>query len=204
MQFKRYFIFMLSVSTLLLGACNLAVVTPTPLVTATQVVIPTNTSVPATSTQTPVATLALTLPTPTLTLFYEPTATQTPSWLDCPLVITRNDTKSGDILHIRRCVDNLEYDLGPFSNGTYSAGPDNKFMIYVTDEGLVYFSKMGEQYITVIINLVKERFFTALNKKSKPEFVISFAGEAPYHKLVLYEKIYKQKRIYELPANLME
>jgi hypothetical protein len=203
-QFKRNLFFVFFASVFLLNACNLAMVTPTP-----EFSLPVVASQPAvvaasTVTSAPTTPTITAPPTPTLTLFYDPTITATPSWLDCPLIITRNDTNAGDLLHIRRCEDNLEYDLGPFANGVYAAGPDNKFIIYVTDEGVVYAAKLGEQYMYVVVNLVKEHFFAAINKKALPRFVISFAGEAPRYKLVLIEKKYNQKRIYNLPARLME
>ncbi|MDD2921370.1 MAG: hypothetical protein PHQ36_03720 [Anaerolineales bacterium] len=220
MQLKRYSIFVLSAIILLLGACNLPSAGSTPeipiasqlpmILTSAAASVPSATSTVVQPTPTvtlfyeSTATLAVVQRTPTLTLFYEPTPTSMPSWTECPLVITRTDTKAGDVLHILRCEDKLEYDLGPFAKGIYAAGPNNNFIVYVADNGMVYAARMGEQYISVIVNPARERFFVAVNKNAPPKFSISFIGEAPRFKLVLEEKIYKQKRVYNLPLWLTE
>jgi hypothetical protein len=205
MQLKRYVVSALSAGIFLLSACNLAAVTPTPIFSPTVPASPTAVVFPSTATPlvfpSPTTTLQ---PTPTLTLFYDPTVTSTPGWMDCPLIITRNDTNAGDMIHVRRCEDNTEYDFGPFANGVYGVGPDGKFIIYVTDQGMVYAAKPGKQYLSVIVNLVREKFFVAINRRGIPRFDISFTGEAPYYKLVLKEKKYAQKRYYNLPVWLTE
>jgi hypothetical protein len=141
------------------------------------------------------------MPSPTPTLFFAPTATPTPQWLACPgIVITVTDTKKGDMLHILRCEDGLEYDLGPLAKGVYAVGPNDKFLVYVTIDGFVYAAKIGNQLMNNLYDLRYEHIFTVFNKKVSPDFKISFAGEEPLYKLVLLERNYYQKRVYELPS----
>lgn len=214
MQNQRLLILGLSTCVLLLGACNLvppnATSTPDParieaLVQTRIASMPTETQLP-TPVSAPTATPTITapLPTPTLTLFYQASATPTPSLTECPLIVALKDTPKGDLLHIRRCEDNLEYDLGPFAKGVYAAGPNYKFIVYVTDTGYVYASKVGNPYLALVVNLVRERKFVAINKGALPEFTISFEGEEPRYKLALYEDKYKQKFRYDLPLGITQ
>jgi len=209
---------MFSACALLLGACNLpggseaAASTPTisvEAIVATQLAaMPTNTITPlpalplpsVTSTATPFTFLA----TPTLTLFYDPTITATQSLADCPIIITRTDTKAGDMLHVLRCEDKLEYDLGPFAKGIYAVGPNLKFIVYATDNGYVYTAALGSKDLILVANLVREKKFAAINRGVRPYFVISFWGEAPHYRLVLTDKRFGQKFMYDLPVQVME
>jgi hypothetical protein len=152
-----------------------------------------------TQTLTPMPSATFT-PSPTPTLFFAPTATTTSQWLACPgIVVTVSDTKKGDMLHILRCEDGFEYDLGPLAQGVYAVGPNDKFLVYVTISGFVYASKIGDPYLYILYDLGREHIFTVFNKKVSPDFKISFV-EAPTYKLVLLEKNYDQKRVYDLPT----
>lgn len=190
----------------LLPACNLAVSTQGGL----QPEILSQT--PAANTRTPFPTLTETLtftptvspePSPTLTLFYDPTITPTRQWSVCPgIVITQTDTEKGEMLHIQRCEDGLEYDLGPLAKGIYAVGPNDKFLIYITLSGVVYGSRIGERSMFELVNLKREHIFTVFNIGTEPDFIISFTDGDPIYKLVLTEKSYDQKRDYELPTRL--
>ena len=139
-----------------------------------------------------------------MTLFViVPTLTPTQQWLACPgIVVSVTDTKKGDMLHILRCEDGLEYDLGPLPKGVYAVGPNDKFLVYVTIDGIVYASEIGDPYLYSLYNLRNEHIFTVFNKKVSPDFQISFAGESPLSKLVLLERNYDQKRVYDLPFGI--
>lgn len=195
----------------LLNACNLGIAKPdsnlTPnlpfietsvklTVTAFYASLPTSTLTP-----TPLATFT---PSPTTTLFViVPTSTPTQQWLACPgIVVKVTDTKKGDILHILRCEDGLEYDLGPLAKGVYAVGPNDKFLVYVTVDGFVYASRIGDRYMYNLYDLKNEHIYSVFNKKVTPDFKISFAGEWPLFKLVLLERNYDQKRVYELPSGI--
>jgi hypothetical protein len=143
------------------------------------------------------------MPTPTTTLFFAPTATSTQQWAACPgIVITLTDTKKGDMLHILRCEDGMEYDLGPLAKGVYAVGPNDKFLVYVTIDGFIYAARIGDLYMHNLYNLGYEHIYTVFNKKVAPDFKISFAGEEPIYRLVLLERNYDQKRVYELPLGI--
>ncbi len=201
-------LFFILITLFLLQACNLAVSNPggvSPAVLSQTP--PSNTPTPfpsLTSTVTSAPTITP-QPTITLTLFYDPTVTATRQWSVCPgIVVTQTDTDKGEMLHILRCEDNLEYDLGPLAKGTFAVGPNEKFLIYITVDGMVYGSRIGENALIALYNLKREKIFTVFNLRLTPNFVISFVDNDPLYKLVLVEKNYNQKRPYELPLRLTQ
>ena len=208
MRFKKHVfsIFFITMAMFLFNACNLGVAKPESL-PSEMPVIPENTSVSVSS---PVPTLTTTpfpaiVPSATVTLFFNPTFTPTPQWSACPgIVITLTNTDKGDMLHILRCEDGLEYDLGPLANGVYAVGPNEKFLVYVTQNGFIYAARIGDLYLNPLFNLGREHEFTVFNKRVTPDFKISFAGEAPIYRLVLLEKNYDQKRVYVLPLRITQ
>lgn len=187
----------------LLNACNLDASKPPVVISSEMPVIPAETVKPVSSpvptlTSTPIPAIA---PTFTLTLFFNPTFTPTPQWSVCPgIVITLTDTKKGDMLHVLRCDDGFEYDLGPLAKGVYAVGPNDKFLVYVTIDGIIYAAGIGNTRLYNLYNLRNEHIFTVFNKKVAPDFKISFAGEEPLYKLILLERNYHQQRDYELPS----
>lgn len=204
MKIKRYFLPLSFIVTFVLTACNLRIVwtdadllpTPSSKVPDTAAPLPSPTS---TLTLTPAASIQ---PTPTWTLFFAPTVTPTKSWSACPgIVVTTTDTDGGDILHILRCEDGLEYDLGPLAKGVYAVGPNDKFLVYITIDGVVYGSQIGQLRMFPLFNLKREHIFTVLNIGSEPDFIITFSGGDPSYKLILVERNYDQKRMYELPRD---
>ncbi|HMX18294.1 MAG TPA: hypothetical protein PKC52_03445 [Anaerolineales bacterium] len=202
-----FLVFALAVLTLP-TACNLGVVQPeaSPLPVA---IVETPTFVippPVEPTATPTL-IPTIVPTATVTLFHSsiPTLTPTSQWTGCPgIVVKVDDTKKGDILNILRCDDGLEYQLGPLAKGVYAVGPNNNFLIYVSFDGIVYAARIGDRYLNPLYNLGREHIFTVFNKKVAPDFQLSFTGEGPIYRLVILEKNYDQKRMYELPIGLTE
>jgi hypothetical protein len=209
MRIKKHFLFavFLLIFVTLFPACHLRISltddslptpSPSPVLAA-----PSNTAVPvpsSTLTITPAPTIP---PTPTWTLFSNITVTPTQQWSACPgIVVTQKDTDAGDIIHILRCDDSLEYDLGPLAKGVYAVGPNNKFFIYVTRTGIVYGSRIGNPYLYPLFNLKDEQIFTALNRGVEPDFHISFSDGNPTYRLVLSEWNYGQKRDYILQPTL--
>ncbi len=205
MQIKRYLLlmFFIVIMAVLLSACNLRIVWTDEDLPPTPVSEIPNTATPA-PTSTPIFTPASPIqPTPTWTLFFNPTVTPTKKWSACPgIVVTQTDTDAGEMLHILRCEDGLEYDLGPLAKGTYGVGPNDKFLVYVTLDGIVYGSRIGETRLLPLFNLKHEHIFTILNIGSEPDFIVSFSDGDPSYRLVLVERNYDQKRMYELPTSL--
>ncbi len=199
--------------SLSLGGCGFSSATPTPDVAYIEALVQTSIAsmptfapspTPPPAEVPPTATATASLPTPTLTLIFQPSPTATPSLTECPLIVTLTDTKAGDLLHVRRCEDNLEYDLGPLAKGVYAAGPNYKFIVYVANNGYLYAARVGEDHLSLLKDLVKERNYTAVNRGVPPRFVISFRGEAPYYKIILYEGRFAQKYEYSVPAWMAE
>jgi hypothetical protein len=198
-----FVLFFIVAAIFLLNACNLPIANPnsnlTPNIPSIETAVMLTVtafyaSVP-TSTPTPMPSATVT-PSPTLTLFVVvPTLTPTQQWLACPgIVVSVTDTKKGE--------DGLEYDLGPLAKGVYAVGPNDNFLVYVTIDGFVYASRIGDRYLYNLYDLTNEHIFSAFNKKVSPDFQISFAGESPLLKLVLLERNYDQKRVYDLPSGI--
>jgi len=212
MRIKKYIfqLFFITLVMLLLIACMLGLPKPevkiSPALSATPI-IPANTVTPmASPTLTLTATPPITLiPTATVTLFYDATATPTPQWSACPgIVITPSQTRKGTMLHVLRCDDRLEYDLGPLAKGVYAVGPNDRFLVYVSLNGYIFAARIGERVLTNVFNLEKEHIYTVFNKKVTPDFKISFAGDGPFYELVLVERFYDQKRVYDLPVGITQ
>ena len=205
MRIKRYFlplIFIVIVASLL-HSCDMSVsivdedMSPTPSATASNTAVPVA-SLTSTPTLTPPATIT---PFPTFVLSYLPTTPPDQQWLTCPgIVVTRTDTDKGDILHILRCEDGLEYDLGPLAKGVFAVGPNNKFLVYVTIDGFIYASRIDDPHLIILYNVAREHIYSVFNKKVAPDFKLSFVEGPLNYKLILLERNYYQKRVYELPA----
>lgn len=164
--------------------------------TLTSIPTQTLTFVPLTSTITPTAG-----PSPTPTFFHTiPTATATLiPWTQCPgIVVSVNDTEQGDILHVLRCEDGFEYDIGPLTKGAFAVSPDNKYLVYAGVNGILYAAKIGDTGLYTIMNLRKEGPFVAFPKKVIPKFQLHFIGETPPFVLEVYEAQYLQN----FPVNM--
>jgi len=55
-----------------------------------------------------------------------------------------DDTKDGNIINII-CNDGSKYTLPPLEQGTMIVGPNDKFLVYFSNSGYLYFSKAGEE-----------------------------------------------------------
>lgn len=159
-----------------------------------------------TSTITPTASAALSAsftPGPTSTSFFPPTATATKiPWTSCPgIVVTVTDTQQGDIVHVLRCEDGLEYDLGPLPKGVFAVSPDDNYIVYAAQDGVIYAARVGSTALTVIRKTGRE--FYTFGQDMAPIFKISFTGESPYV-LELYEARYGQNLPIRMPGWLSE
>jgi hypothetical protein len=207
MKIKKYFpvLFFITIAASLLLSCNLSVAmaSPTQQVTATNTAMPVFSPSP-TQTFTPTATIT---PLPTLVplSLVIPTVTPAQQWVTCPgVIVSQSHTDKGEMLHIFRCEDELEYDLGPLAKGVFAVGPNNKFLVYIASSGIVYATRIGDLHFFVLYNLVKEHIFTVFNKGVAPDFDVSFSGGTPIYRLILLEKNYDQKRMYILPTRLTQ
>ncbi len=170
-----------------IAALKIAGVDLTPHATTSPVVQLTST---ITSTSTPIA---------TGTSFFAPTPTQTKiPWTSCPgIVITVEDTSKGDFLHVLRCEDGLEYEIGPLTKGVYAVSPDDQYLVYCSLNGIVYAARIGSTALTVIKKVQRE--FFVFSKKVDPIFELTFTGESPYV-LEVYEKRYEQNMPIKMPG----
>jgi hypothetical protein len=143
-------------------------------------------------------------PPPTSTDWYfppTPTATRIP-WTSCPgIVITLRDEEDGDFVHVLRCEDGLEYDVGPLSRGIYAVSPDDRYLVYCDLNGIVYAARIGSPALTVIRKTQRE--FFVFGKHVDPLFELSFSGDGPYV-LEVYEKRYAQNLPINMPRWLSE
>ncbi|MCC7118346.1 MAG: hypothetical protein IT310_07465 [Anaerolineales bacterium] len=157
-------------------------------------------------TVTPTAPTVTRSPTPgpsaTPTFYYIiPTATATLiPWTTCPgIVISVRDTEQGDYLHVLRCEDQYEYEIGPLTKGAYAVAPDDRYLVYASTNGLLYASKIGDPTLYTIVNLKKKGPFVAFPKKVVPDFKLKFIGDAPPFVLEVYEAQYGQNFPVQIP-----
>lgn len=163
--------------------------------TLTSMPTQTLTLIPPTLTITPTAG-----PSPTPTFFHIiPTATATlVPWTQCPgIVVTVNDTEQGDILHVLRCEDGFEYDIGPLTKGAFAVSPDNQYLVYAGVNGILYAARIGDPALYTVMDLKKTGPFVTFGKKVPPIFQLTFNGTGPYV-LEVYEARYEQN----FPVNM--
>lgn len=157
-------------------------------------------------TQTPTRTVTPAFtPSPTNTIYFAPIQTPTPTkipWSSCPgIVVTVIDTDKGDIVHILRCSDGLEYDIGPLTKGVYAIPPDDRYFVYCSLDGVVYAARIGEGTLTVIRRTHRE--FYTFGRDMDPIFELTFSDESPYV-LEVYEKRYGQSLLVRMPRWLSD
>jgi hypothetical protein len=138
-------------------------------------------------------------PTSTSILVFAPTATATIiPWTSCPgIVVTVADTSTGDFVHVLRCSDGLEYDIGPLSKGVYAVSPDDKYLVYCSLDGVLYAARIGSSTLSVIKKM--DRDFYTFGRDVPPIFVLKFNAEKP-NLLEIHEKRYVQKVLIDLPG----
>lgn len=148
-------------------------------------------------TSTPGPPTATSAPAPTSTTYFPPTATPTKiPWTSCPGIVIRvTDTAEGDILHVLRCADGSEYDIGPLTKGVYAVSPDDTYLVYCSLNGVLYAARIGSPTLTVI-RKVNRDFFT-FGRDMDPIFELTFNSENP-KMLEIYERRYQQN----LPVNI--
>jgi hypothetical protein len=140
-------------------------------------------------------------PTSTIYLASSPTPTKIP-WTSCPgIVVTVTDTDKGDIVHILRCSDGLEYDIGPLTKGVYAVSPDDRYFVYCSLDGVVYAARIGDDTLTVIEKTYRE--FYTFGRDMAPIFELTFSDESPYV-LEVYEKRYGQSLLVRMPRWLSD
>lgn len=153
-----------------------------------------------TSTITPTIT-----PSRTSTSFFvfAPTATQTKiPWTSCPgIVVTVTDTTKGDFVHVLRCADGLEYEIGPLTKGVYAVSPDDKYLVYCSLDGVLYAARIGSPTLSVIKKMDKD--FYTFGRDMAPIFVLKFNAEKPTV-LEIHEKRYVQKMTVQMPTWLSD
>ncbi len=161
---------------------------------------------------TPLATVSEATPTvtptftpipPTATYYFPPTATATKiPWTSCPgIVITVSDTSKGDIVHVLRCLDGLEYDIGPLTKGAYAVSPDDKYLVYCSISGILYAARIGNATLTVMQKVNKD--FYTFGQDMDPIFVLKFNAENT-RVLEIHEKRYGQKLPITMPGWLSQ
>ena len=206
--FKNLFLFILKVSVFIFVWVLLsfyfprfsfeeAVVTATPVIvspTLEPLIIPTlnpaNTlmakqslEVPATVTARPVASTALPTGEPLRAL-----------------EVVVDNTQKGVLLTVSGGLENYHYRLGPLAKGAYALGPNQHFLVYVTNGGTVYINRLGETHFQKV-EVVKHSF-SALNKHVDPSFELSFHDTGYVYILFIYEGRYGETVQVILPRTI--
>lgn len=155
---------------------------PLPTYTPYPTPIPTNTFSPIT--KVPAAVIP---PTP------RPTSVSTRK---LKISISLKDTSSGDFLEVTGGTENYNYRIGPLASGAYALGPNNKFLVYVANDGWVYVARMGDTNLHRVVTL-KDKL-EAILKSDTPRFDLSFT-QAEAFTLIIYERVFAQTETVVLP-----
>lgn len=75
------------------------------------------------------------------------------------------------------CAEGDEYDIENLSDGVYEIGPNQKFFVYITNDGLVYVARVHDRQLTYL-DEVKQ--LTMVRIDDVPRFIIKFARNHPY------------------------
>jgi hypothetical protein len=99
-------------------------------------------------------------------------------------------TPKGITLIVTGSDDISEYRFGPLARGAYAVGPNDRFLVYITNSGQVYAIKFGESSFVRIANL--RRSFTAIIKNTDPAYRLSFYDSGLAVTLIISEENYGQ------------
>lgn len=91
-----------------------------------------------------------------------------------------------------------DYELGPLAKGSFAIGPNRKFFVYCTNNGIVYAARFGQPTLTTIGNI---RDFIILRKGGEIRPAFLFFGDNPYTVKVT-DMVTGQEQILSLPRNL--
>jgi hypothetical protein len=95
------------------------------------------------------------------------------------------ETAQGILLTVTGGIESYDYRLGPLAKGVYALGPNSKFLVYVTNNGMVYINRLGEPNFQTVEDA--RRAFSALNKQVDPYFELSFHDTGFVYILFIYE-----------------
>ena len=199
------FIFFFFATVFFLGARVMARPAPEPVtIIYTQEKLPTQTSLPTytpypTATEIPVTNTPVHTPTPK-----PPTRTPGPTSTPVPTVppcsegnirkVSREDTKSGNILTVF-CTDGGNYPLPPMQDGKYAVGPNDMFIVYATLDGVIYTSRAGNKTWRTLDYF---KHFHVFSVGNKPNLDISILGSHPYS-VFIQERSYSESQSFAIP-----
>jgi len=101
------------------------------------------------------------------------------------LEVIVDDTQKGTLLTVTGGKENYHYRLGPLAKGVYALGPNQRFLVYVSNGGIVYISRLGETRFQEVENV--KHSFKALNKHVEPSFELSFHDTGYVYILFIYD-----------------
>ena len=101
------------------------------------------------------------------------------------LEIVIDNTQKGTILTVTGGKENYHYQLGPLAKGVYAVGPNQRFLVYVANNGIVYINRLGENRFQEVENI--KHSFKALNKHVEPSFELSFHDTGYVYILFVYD-----------------
>ena len=177
-------------------------------------VLPTNTLVPlqheaeALSTQTDLRQSAVATPHPMLTeevasptlpavQIISPAAGSASSG---DLVVQEDHTPDGMYLTLSGGRLSAIYRLGPLARGAYALGPNNLFLVYITNAGQIFGLRLGEDYFVQITDL-KHVLGTSI-KNTEPAYRLAFSDREFVMFLIVYEDVFRQKIAITLPREI--
>ena len=141
------------------------------------------------------------LPTSTATLFATSTVPVKVNFLPPSrnFTITENRTQQGLFLNILG-VNNQSYQLGPLEHGGYAVGPNDRYLVYVTDSGQVLAIRFGDPIFKRVKNLAKT--FGAALKGTQPIYNFAFYDSGFAITVIITEIIFSQTIPVVLPRSV--
>ena len=114
--------------------------------------------------------------------------------------VTTENTNKGTILTVTGGLENYDYRLGPLAKGVYAIGPNQKFLVYLTNNGIIYVHRFGNFGFQEVENANRE--FMALNKHVEPRFKLSFHDTGYVFILFIHEGRFGEDRQVILPRTM--
>jgi hypothetical protein len=117
----------------------------------------------------------------------------TPALSCTGLSIDKERRSGGEALII--CAEGEKYVIENLSDGVYQIGPNQKFFVYITNDGLVFAARVHDKQL---IQIGEVKALTMIRVDDVPKFIIKFLGNHPYQ-LYVEEYWEHQNRTIPIP-----
>ena len=134
-------------------------------------------------------------PLPTVTAVWTPTSLPASR-----VTVTEERTERGLYLYMEDAAGQPAGRLGPLARGKYAVGPNDQFLVYVTQDGMVLALTIGKPTFTRIANL--KRTLSTAARGVDPEYELAFHDSGYAFTLIIRERVFGQTTSVILPRSL--